>query len=483
MKLKYLALTASLCAAFFAACDDSGVAPKEHIAAYDTLPRFCEESDTVRLSSTGNLFYCNNGDWLEVGVIINKPKSSSSADKPKSSDDTEIESSDDENIVESAESGKSSSSRGRGKSSNSSGTNSVSSSEETESNSSTEGSGSSGTESGSSVEDNPYRDPAFNFLDDIVTWGEFGNSINTADYNLLETALETNNFSSVIMDTYDDDQINRFKTWTGIDCSPSSGCILFVNETESSAGEKTSYYVTYLAGTIVAGIRSGSISKIVGYVSDDEILCGNLWCAPDGVYRVTTGLDKGTNTSGYWFDITDNSFGGESYFTWPVPRGNEYTDDAFDPIIDHCRGICGIATLDHGELAFNAYVGLGFNIAGETSATDMTPAAADASAWDGICVVYSSTTNMTVEMSLGEYGDRDLAFDLPYAVLPRGTNMVTNLSWEDFDQAGWGKDKGAAVITGPEAAEQLVSLTFKIQATDGDYNFNLISVGKYGTCE
>jgi hypothetical protein len=429
------------------------------------------------------LFYCNNGDWLEVGVIINKPKSSSSADKPKSSDDTEIESSDDENIVESAESGKSSSSRGRGKSSNSSGTNSVSSGEGTESNSSTEDSGSSETESGSSVEDNPYRDPAFNFLDDIVTWGEFGNSINTADYNLLETALESNNFSSVIMDTYDDDQINRFKTWTGIDCSPSSGCILFVNETESSAGEKTSYYVTYLAGTIVAGIRSGSISKIVGYVSDDEILCGNLWCGPNTDYRVTTGLDKGTNTSGYWFDITDNSFGGESYFTWPVPRGNEYTDDAFDPIIDHCRGICGIATLDHGELAFDAYVGLGFNIAGETSATDMTPAAADASAWDGICVVYSSTTNMTVEMSLGEYGDRDLAFDLPYAVLPRGTNMVTNLSWEDFDQAGWGKDKGAAVITGPEAAEQLVSLTFKIQATDGDYNFNLISVGKYGTCE
>jgi hypothetical protein len=233
--------------------------------------------------------------------------------------------------------------------------------------------------------------------------------------------------------------------------------------------------------TAEVGIYEGDIQELVE--SWPSIGCGNLWCAPDGVYRVTTGLDKGTNTSGYWFDITDNSFGGESYFTWPVPRGNEYTDDAFDPIIDHCRGICGIATLDHGELAFNAYVGLGFNIAGETSATDMTPAAADASAWDGICVVYSSTTDMTVEMSLGEDGDRDLAFDLPYAVLPRGTNMVTNLQWDDFKQAGWGKDKGAAVITGPEAAEQLVSLTFKIQATDGDYNFNLISVGKYGTCE
>lgn len=483
MKLKYLAITTSLCAAFFAACDDSGVAPKEHIAAYDTLPRFCEESDTVRLSSTGNLFYCNNGDWLEVGVIINKPKSSSSADKPKSSDDTEIESSDDENIVESAESGKSSSSRGRGKSSNSSGTNSVSSGEGTESNSSTEDSGSSETESGSSVEDNPYRDPAFNFLDDIVTWGEFGNSINTADYNLLETALESNNFSSVIMDTYDDDQINRFKTWTGIDCSPSSGCILFVNETESSAGEKTSYYVTYLAGTIVAGIRSGSISKIVDYVSDDEVLCGNLWCGPNIDYRVTTGLDKGTNTSGYWFDFNDNNDGGESSFTWPVDRGNEYTDDAFDPIIDYCRGICGTAVLNRGDMYYNAFVGLGFNIAGETSETDMTPASADASTWNGICVVYSSEANMTAEMNLGNDGDRDLRYDVPQANLPKGTNMVANLQWEDFEQAGWGRDQGGATITGPEAAKQLVSLKFRVQASDGDYEFNLISVGKYGTCE
>ena len=79
MKLRYLSLTAALFASLFTACDDSGANATSSIASYDTLPKFCDEGDTVKHSSTGILFYCKSGDWFEVGAAIPTAKSSSSA--------------------------------------------------------------------------------------------------------------------------------------------------------------------------------------------------------------------------------------------------------------------------------------------------------------------------------------------------------------------------------------------------------------------
>ena len=87
-----LSLTAALFAGLFTACDDSGANATSGIASYDTLPKFCEEGDTIKLANKSELFYCKNGDWLEVGLII-PTGTSSNATKPTNSSSTQISSS------------------------------------------------------------------------------------------------------------------------------------------------------------------------------------------------------------------------------------------------------------------------------------------------------------------------------------------------------------------------------------------------------
>ncbi len=522
MKLKYLALTASLCAAFFAACDDSGVAPKEHIAAYDTLPRFCEESDTVRLSSTGNLFYCNNGDWLEVGVIINKPKSSSSADKPKSSDDTEIESSDDENIVESAESGKSSSSRGRGKSSNSSGTNSVSSGEGTESNSSTEDSGSSGTESSdeSSSSEAPNRDEYFADLDEFVNWNaqngpKLKENITTNDLKLKLSTLGYKKFDLSFMggDNYEHILGSKIPLSKQLDLYYSHSIYYKMElvEDPASTNEETpacdnvedpacanvedpgiKYVTHYVAGPVdggesghdlEAGTYNGNIELLASAVLAPYSGTGDIWW-PTSItkaYRAITPLDNGTGTAGWWYDGNDNDDGGNSTIVWPAKRGNDYDAYAFDNIIDYCGGICGTAILDQGTLYYSPFVMLGFDVVGRnTSGALQDGDATKGDFADGICVTYTSDASIALEIGLGIDGDAAIGAANPQVNLTKSTAPNTlKFKWADFEQPSWAKE----TISGEEAAAKMVNLRFRIQSRDGAYDFNIMEIGTYNGCE
>jgi hypothetical protein len=207
----------------------------------------------------------------------------------------------------------------------------------------------------------------------------------------------------------------------------------------------------------------------------------DTWLGADGSAQVLTGLDNGSETSGYWFSYGDDGDGGASRVEWKVAPGNDYSADALDPVIEACGGVCGTAILDKGKLTYQPFVGIGFNVVGETSTEDKTPAAGDATAWGGVCIGYSSTLAAVLELGLGDVTDKALEYDNPVAKLPKSTDgTMKELSWEDFAQAGWGKgDK----ITGPEAAAKLVAIKFKVQAKDGtEGDFNIFSVGaKEGT--
>ncbi|WP_163437040.1 hypothetical protein [Fibrobacter succinogenes] len=201
------------------------------------------------------------------------------------------------------------------------------------------------------------------------------------------------------------------------------------------------------------------------------------WFGYEGVYKIETGLDAGGEVSGYWYEFGDAIDGGESKILWPVPKGNEYADDAMDPIIDHCGGVCGTYQLEQGTMVYNPFVGIAFDIAGPVD-WDGPAIAADASSMGGVCIAYTSDAAVSLEMGLSDDKEAELGYDIPYAALPKATSVVVkDIPWSNFKQAGWGNGK----ITGEEAATMLKSIRFKIQGKDGSTgSFNVISVGALG---
>lgn len=213
----------------------------------------------------------------------------------------------------------------------------------------------------------------------------------------------------------------------------------------------------------------------------------DTWFGDAGDPQVMTGLDNGQGTSGYWFSYSDSKDGGASAITWPASLVTDYSDEAMDNVVAVCGGICGDVTLSAGTITYDPFVGIGFNIAGEHEKdVNPTPDPADATAWGGVCIAYDSELVPSLELGLGDTEDKNLAYDNPFVKLPKGTGIVKNLAWEDFNQAGWGvkQNPPGVAITSLEAAAKLVAIKFKIQAKDGSAgHFNIMSVGPYnGGC-
>ena len=208
------------------------------------------------------------------------------------------------------------------------------------------------------------------------------------------------------------------------------------------------------------------------------------WNGGEGLEQVKTELGNDTKTFGYWFSYDDNKDGGKSNVSWPVPKGNEYDKNSLQPIITECSGVCGTANLDKGTLTYNPFVGIGFNVVGETSASDKTPAAGNATAWGGVCIVYSSQVAAMLEMGQGDKGDNALKNGPPFVDLKKGDNISENIPWSKFAMPDWAIEQSGTNLGGEAAAATLVALKFKIQAEPGQYTFNIQSIGPYnGGCK
>lgn len=197
--------------------------------------------------------------------------------------------------------------------------------------------------------------------------------------------------------------------------------------------------------------------------------------ADEGSYRVLTEIGNSTDTEGYWFSYNDKNDGGESEVVWPVTPGTTYSDDALDPIIDECKGVCGTASLSKGTLTYPAFVGIGFNVVGENAKDKTKSDPGDATAWGGVCITYTSDAKAQLELGLGDF-DTEIKYANPYVDLAKATSPMTKtISWSQFKQPTWYTDKNK--ISGDEAAAQLVAIKFKIQGADGDYKFNICAIG------
>lgn len=204
---------------------------------------------------------------------------------------------------------------------------------------------------------------------------------------------------------------------------------------------------------------------------------GLYWCGPNLEHSVTSPLANKTETAGYFITYSDIDEGGESKIVWPVALGNEYYDQALDPVIDLCNGLCGTMKLSGSEYPL---AGIVFNVVGE--GTDDIEAA-DASKMSGLCVSYSSDAPLMVEMGGTVAMESALGYDLPYIELPKTMDPTTVChSWTEFKQSGWsGKS-----ITGAEMSKHLASVKIRnsYSSKSGDeIHFNISAIYSYSVVD
>ncbi len=265
--------------------------------------------------------------------------------------------------------------------------------------------------------------------------------------------------------------------------SSSNGGIFASSSSVIIAGSSSDFAVSSSSVALSSSqIAPSSSSAQPPIIKTKEAICGDMWCARrDRDSRVNTGFDAGFQTSGYWFDESDTEYQTEgSKITWEGfdNRDCTFADDCFADMIEQCGGICVTQTLVKRDQANNLYAGIGFNVAGvdEQNKRIVT----DISELEGLCVVYTSDTEVYLEMHIDDVSNKYLAPDFPRATLPQAsTPVMKDFTWKDFKQDGTGNMR----ISGEDAAKSLVSLMFTLKGSqDASNHFNIMSIGRYGTC-
>ena len=261
-------------------------------------------------------------------------------------------------------------------------------------------------------------------------------------------------------------------------CSDESTSSSSENEIQSSAtdsagaGNSSSIEPTSSAESSSSMLEgsSSSAGAALSHASEGVLFS---WVGADDGSRAITGLDNGTETSGYWYWYNDIVDGGNSRIDWPVEEAEE--GDMLKPVIEACQGLCGKFTLDQSYSEEEPFVVLGFNIAGTETFYGGSATPADISAWGGLCVAYSSTTDIELYLSYGDAKDAAMGYDFPSVTMPISTEgTVECYRWKQFSR-GWGMDphmdqlvKGAA------------SVKFRIQGESGTTGeFKIMSVSSY----
>ena len=216
----------------------------------------------------------------------------------------------------------------------------------------------------------------------------------------------------------------------------------------------------------VVNSSSSSSSSIASGDCTDAKQVSEMWNGSDAGWdaRVITGMDDGSETSGYWFSFGDDMSGAGSV-NWPGPLGREYTLE--EDIFGYCKGVCG-------ELQFakEGYLGVGFHVAGVVDPLDgySLVTKANISSWGGLCVTYASESDLDVVLA---YAQKDGFGDLsrkPKVTLPKSLALKTVcLDWEKFMS-----------VYSEVSTTSMTSILFTVQGkADSKSRFNIRGLGKY----
>ena len=252
----------------------------------------------------------------------------------------------------------------------------------------------------------------------------------------------------------------------------------------SSAVESSSSVVSASS----AAQSSSSVVAVQSSSSVEAVPKFDVWNGKTD-YKINTGNEN----TGYWFSYGDDAEGGLSTITWPVPMGNEYSDNTLDAVIEECGGLCGTVELRGSETM--PWAGIGFTLAEEGSTVDI-------SAWGGICVTYASEYPVNFYLNVDVGGIDTISNVSPFMAYPMITlpKTVTNAptlknmlgsdvaitrcaKWSDFKVSSWAeynKAKLSKVYSGEEAAKEIKAINFVFMGnSDGKGNFNIIGVSTY----
>ena len=229
----------------------------------------------------------------------------------------------------------------------------------------------------------------------------------------------------------------------------------------------------YVAGGSCKVVASNPNSSSSTPSSSDDGDCvtpesvSEMWYGPKAVdkydYHVATGLDNGSEASGYWFSFSDEN--GNAHVSWPVMQ-LEY-ENVIDRVIEECKGICGMF-----KFINEGVTGIGFNIAGTTDGSYKNAAFGDASSWGGVCVTYTSGMDMDVAMSDDTtFFSVEKVAMMPRVLLPKSMEAKTVCAkWSDF----------VTPVETPGNPAHFTSLLFVAYGDAGsESDFNVIGIGKY----
>ena len=197
------------------------------------------------------------------------------------------------------------------------------------------------------------------------------------------------------------------------------------------------------------------------------------WVGADDGSRAITGLDNGTETSGYWYWYNDIVDGGNSRIDWPVEEAEE--GDMLKPVIEACQGLCGKFTLDQGDSEEEPFVEFGFNLAGTENPYGGAADTTDITAWEGLCVAYSSTSAIKLLLGYSDSYEAAVGYVLPSVTMPMSTEgTVECYRWKQFG-IGWGVDPHM-----DQLVKKAASVQFRIQGKSGTTGeFKIMSVSSY----
>ncbi|SIO26777.1 hypothetical protein [Fibrobacter sp. UWB11] len=219
---------------------------------------------------------------------------------------------------------------------------------------------------------------------------------------------------------------------------------------------------------------------------------GVLWTPTKNPDRVKTSYyaenvwPENAVEDGRWYWATDEDVGGMSSVKWPVAQGAE---NSLTPVVESCKGVCGVASLKKGTSQTDPYVSLGFGIAKDASGE---PLPVDISNWNAVCFEYYSEIPIRVELVVSDTSD-----GLPWAKLPSSRKTVKRcVDWGHFKlpkdsiapyegEINDMSDVTKMMVHGSyeasrieekveNAAKQTISVRLKIQdESDGDYRFGI----------
>ena len=232
------------------------------------------------------------------------------------------------------------------------------------------------------------------------------------------------------------------------------------------------------SSSVQSANESSSSARSSTPSASEEGHCFDIWNGADGIARIATGYDAGSENSGYWYTYNDNEDGGKSTIKWAAEPDEDF--GGLEPVLEACgNGVCGTFELVKGNLSYDPYVGIGFDIAGKDKNNRVIQA--DISDMGGLVITYSSTVPAILELSLGDEEDAKIGYALPaYELGKSAIGKTVRIPWSKFAQPGW--VKGDQEISMNEAVKKVASVNVRFQAKDGTKGeFNIMGIEAYNS--